>query len=167
MALLSNSSGTKDRVHPLRTPGALLFAYGTLQFADVLTALIDRVPQTQAARVTGWRAAALADRSYPGLVAANGTATGLALAGLTNAEIQLIDDYESGPYVLRQLALDDGFTAWAYVWTDEAAVLAYDWSMPRFADERLAVFVRQCRTWRAGYEAAGRVSAGLDRPQDG
>jgi gamma-glutamylcyclotransferase (GGCT)/AIG2-like uncharacterized protein YtfP len=161
------SSGTGGRARPLGTPGALLFAYGTLQFPDVLTALIDRVPQTQAAAATGWRAAALAGRSYPGLVTARSTATGLILAGLSDQEFQLIDDFESGPYALRQLALADGRTAWAYVWTDEAAVLPEDWSRQHFADARLAAFVTQCGSWRASYEAAGRVAADLHRPQDG
>jgi gamma-glutamylcyclotransferase (GGCT)/AIG2-like uncharacterized protein YtfP len=163
---VAGSSGTEGRARALRTPGALLFAYGTLQFPDVLTALIDRVPQTHAAAATGWRAAALAGRSYPGLVAARSTATGLVLAGLSDAEIQLIDDFESGPYNLRQLTLADGRTAWAYVWTDGASVLPDDWSRRHFANVRLTAFVSQCRSWRASYEAADRITADLHRPQD-
>ena len=160
------SAGTEGRARALLTPGALLFAYGTLQFPEVLTALIDRVPQTQAASATGWRAAALAGRSYPGLVAARSTATGLGVAGLSDAEIQLIDDFESGPYTLLELTLADGRGACAYVWTDTAAVLPDDWSRQQFSDSRLASFVAQCRTWRASYEAAGRVTVDLHRPQD-
>jgi gamma-glutamylcyclotransferase (GGCT)/AIG2-like uncharacterized protein YtfP len=160
------SPDTRGRARALQSPGALLFAYGTLQFPDVLTALIDRVPQAQAASVTGWRAAALAGRSYPGLVAARSTATGLVLAGLRSQESQLIDDFESGPYALLQLTLDDSRSAWAYVWTDQAAVLPDNWSRQYFADARLAAFVVQCRSWRASYEAAGRVTAQLHRPQD-
>jgi len=160
------SSGTEDRARPLRSHGALLFAYGTLQFADVLMALIDRVPQTEAASVTGWRAAALAGRSYPGLVARPSAAAGLIIAGLSDQEIQLIDDFESGPYALMALRLDDGRIAWAYVWTDPAAVLPADWSKQQFADARLAGFVTQCRRWRTDYEAAGRVTGELHRPQD-
>lgn len=163
---LVNSPDIGSRARPLRTPGALLFAYGTLQFPDVLAALIDRVPQTQPAAAAGWRAAALVGRSYPGLVAARSMASGLILAGLDAAELQLIDDYESGPYALLQLALAEGGTAWAYVWTDEAAVLPEDWSRQHFADAKLAAFIAQCRSWRASYEAAGRVVANLHRPQD-
>jgi gamma-glutamylcyclotransferase (GGCT)/AIG2-like uncharacterized protein YtfP len=163
---VDGSSGSRGRAGALLTPGALLFAYGTLQFPDVLTALIDRVPQTGAAQATGWRAAALAGRRYPGLVTAPSTATGLVLAGLSEAEIQLIDDFESGPYILRQLTLANGRTAWAYVWTDEASVLPADWSRQHFADATLPAFVSQCRSWRASYEAAERITADLNRPQD-
>ena len=160
------SSGTRGRARPLRAPGALLFAYGTLQFPDVLTTLIDRVPQSQAAAATGWRVAALAGRSYPGLVPASSTAIGLVLSGLSDDEIQLIDDFESGPYTLLELTLADGRAACAYVWTDTAAVLPDDWSRQQFSDSGLASFVAQCRTWRASYEAAGRVTVDLHRPQD-
>jgi gamma-glutamylcyclotransferase (GGCT)/AIG2-like uncharacterized protein YtfP len=77
----------------------LLFVYGTLQFPDVLRVLLGRVPPAQPATATGWRAAALAGRSYPGLVAGTGTGTGtvsgLVLAGLASAEVQTLDAFES------------------------------------------------------------------------
>jgi gamma-glutamylcyclotransferase (GGCT)/AIG2-like uncharacterized protein YtfP len=143
-----------------------LFAYGTLQFAEVLAVLLGRVPHSEPAAVTGWRAAALAGRSYPGLVAAHSTTTGVVLAGLGRREVEIIDDFESGPYDLRPLALVDGRIAWAYVWTDPAAVLPADWSSAEFAERTLADFVLRCREWRLGYEAAGRLAADVHRPQD-
>jgi gamma-glutamylcyclotransferase (GGCT)/AIG2-like uncharacterized protein YtfP len=161
--------GTADgrrRVRQLLAHDGSLFAYGTLQFAEVLTVLLGRVPQTEPAAVTGWRAAALAGRSYPGLVAADGTTTGVVLAGLGRQDVEIIDDFESGPYELRPLTLSDGRVAWAYVWTDPAVVLPADWSSAEFADRTLAIFVRRCREWRLGYAAAGRLAADLHRPQD-
>jgi hypothetical protein len=143
-----------------------LFAYGTLQFADVMTVLLGRVPPAEPAAAPGWRAAALAGRSYPGLVAAAGTATGVVMTGLGAHEMQIIDDFESGPYELRLLTLADGRSAWAYVWTDGAAVLPADWSSAEFAERTLATFVSRCRDWRLSYETAGRLTAGLHRPQD-
>lgn len=160
------SSGTPGRASRLLTEGGSLFAYGTLQFPEVLMVLLGRVPKTEPAAVSGWRAAALAGRSYPGLVAAAGTATGRVLPGLGRREIQIIDDFESGPYDLRPLTLADGRTAWVYVWTDPAAVQPEDWSCEDFAARTLAAFVVRCRDWRLSYEAAGRLVADLRRPQD-
>ena len=47
-----------------------LFVYGTLMFPEVLEVLLGRTPEMAPAALDGWRAAALADRVYPGLVAA-------------------------------------------------------------------------------------------------
>jgi len=137
----------------------LLFVYGTLQFPSVLRVLLGRVPRTQLAAAAGFRAAALAGRSYPGLVAGVGTVNGLVLAGLTPAETLILDAFEAGPYDFRGLTLTDGRTAWAYVWTDASAVLPGDWSAQEFAASRLGTFVVQCRVWRANY-AAGSSGTG-------
>jgi gamma-glutamylcyclotransferase (GGCT)/AIG2-like uncharacterized protein YtfP len=160
------SSGAPGRASRLIAEGGSLFTYGTLQFPEVLMVLLGRSPKTEPAAVSGWRAAALAGRSYPGLVAAAGTATGRVLSGLGRQDIQIIDDFESGPYELRPLTLADGLTAWAYVWTDLAAVRPEDWSCEDFAARTLATFVLRCRDWRLSYEAAGRLGADLHRPQD-
>jgi len=143
-----------------------LFAYGTLQFAEVLRELLDRVPVHGPGAVAGWRAAALAGRVYPGLVRADGEVTGMLLTGLTSAELRVIDEYESGPYELELLTLKDGRYGWAYAWTDQAEVLAHDWSPGEFADLHLADFAEKCRAWRDGYEAAGGTGRGIRRPHD-
>src|SRR5713101_1605232 len=61
-----------------------LFAYGTLQFRGVLGALLRRVPEHAPGTVTGWRVAALAARTYPGMVpAGQAPAVGILISGLT------------------------------------------------------------------------------------
>lgn len=60
----------------------LLFVYGTLQIPEVLEGLLGRVPRSTRAIAKGWRAAALECRVYPGLVSADGTATGRLLSDL-------------------------------------------------------------------------------------
>jgi gamma-glutamylcyclotransferase (GGCT)/AIG2-like uncharacterized protein YtfP len=132
----------------------------------VLAVLLGRVPAHTAGAVAGWRAAALAGRVYPGLVRADGEVTGVLVTGLTRAELHLIDEYESGPYQLERLTLNDGRDGWTYAWTDHAAVLPHDWSPAEFADLHLSVFAEKCRTWRDGYEAAGRTGRGIRRPHD-
>ena len=117
-----------------------LFVYGTLQFPEVLRALLGRVPDGSPTTLDGWRAAALARRPYPGLVQADATVGGMLLTGLRAEELEVLDEYESGPYDLRKLSLADGRPAWSYVWTDATCVLPSDWSADEFAAEHLHDF---------------------------
>jgi gamma-glutamylcyclotransferase (GGCT)/AIG2-like uncharacterized protein YtfP len=145
-----------------------LFVYGTLQFRDVQRVLLGRIPDSSAAALAGWRAAALARRTYPGLVQAAATVHGMLLAGLTTDEIELLDEYESGPYDLRKLTLADGRAAWAYVWTDPSIVQVHDWSAVGFATEYLPGFVMQCRAWlssRAEARSSGRPAIRSHDPE--
>ena len=142
-----------------------LFAYGTLQFPDVLHALLGRIPDSSPTTLDGWRAAALARRTYPGLVPASATVPGTLLTGLAAEELQVLDEYESGPYDLRRLSLTDGRSAWSYVWTDVTAVLASNWSAGKFAAEHLTGFVAQVRAWVAGRAAANSGGRAF-RPHD-
>ncbi len=112
-----------DRPAALIAERGDLFVYGTLQFPDVLEVLLGRIPQISAAVLVGWRAAALVRRTYPGLIPAATTVRGMLVTGLTDDEVVLLDEYESGPYDLRKLTLTDGRDAWAYVWTDASSVL--------------------------------------------
>jgi gamma-glutamylcyclotransferase (GGCT)/AIG2-like uncharacterized protein YtfP len=162
----SPGRGLASRADRLTDGPAALFAYGTLQFAEVLRVLLDRVPARTPGAVAGWRAAALAGRVYPGLVRADGAVTGLFITDLTRAELGIIDEYESGPYELERLILNDGRDGWTYTWTDHAEVLPHDWSPGEFADLHLAAFTEKCRAWWDGYEAAGRTGRGIRRPHD-
>jgi gamma-glutamylcyclotransferase (GGCT)/AIG2-like uncharacterized protein YtfP len=148
-------SARPGRAAALITQRGALFAYGTLQFPEILCVLLGRMPAARPASLAGWRPAALAGRGYPGLVPGTGTVTGLVLSGLTAGEIQVVDAYESGPYELREVTMSDGARVWTYVWTDPAAVLAYDWSKAQFAVEQITTFLELCRGWRESYELPG------------
>lgn len=143
-----------------------LFVYGTLQFPEVLGVLLGRIPQISAAVLAGWRAASLARRTYPGLTPATTTVRGMLVTGLTDDEIVLLDEYESGPYDLRKLTLTDGRDAWAYVWTDASSLLAADWSAARFAADELPGFVVQCHAWLASRAQAKSGGQPATRPHD-
>jgi gamma-glutamylcyclotransferase (GGCT)/AIG2-like uncharacterized protein YtfP len=143
-----------------------LFVYGTLQFPEVLRALLGRMPASKPVTLDGWRAAALARRPYPGLVAANATVPGMLLTGLTAEELEILDEYESGPYDLREFSLTDGRPAWSYVWTDASCVLASDWSADEFAAEHLFGFVARVGDWLAGRADADSAGRTAFRPHD-
>jgi hypothetical protein len=132
---------------------AALFAYGTLQFPEVLQVLLGRVPGHTPGAITGWRAAALPGLVYPGLVPAGrtgSTVSGVLLAGLTSAEWRIIDAYEDDSYGLGRLTLTDGRPGWAYFYDRGAGVLPHDWSAGEFAVRHLAGFAESCRALACG-----------------
>ena len=124
----------------------MLFVYGTLQFAVVLEAVIGRVPALAPAAVVGWRVAALPGRVYPGLVPAalGARAVGQVLSGLTAGEWAALDAFEGASYERRELDLDGGGRAFAYVWLDVDHVAGHDWDPARFAAVELADYVDGC-----------------------
>jgi gamma-glutamylcyclotransferase (GGCT)/AIG2-like uncharacterized protein YtfP len=116
----------------------------------VLLALLGRVPAREEVSVEGWRAAALPERVYPGLVpAADAIVHGLLLTGLTAAERLVLDDFEWPMYELRRLRLADGRHGMAYVWgRREIRASDEDWSPADFEARHLAAFVERCAAWR-------------------
>jgi hypothetical protein len=142
-----------DRPRLAQAP-RLLFVYGSLTFPAVLAALLGRVPHRTPGAATGWRAAALRDRLFPGMVPAAGdgppeVVAGQVLAGLTTAEWAILDDFEGPLYDLRRLRLDDGTTAHAYVCTAATLVLDAGWDRAAFADRHLDSYLTMCSGWLA------------------
>jgi hypothetical protein len=113
--------------------------------------LIGRVPQYVPATAPGWRVACLPERTYPALVAADATALGMTVDGLTADDWRVIDAFEDALYDLKPLSLSDGRHGWAYVCPDAAKALATTWNPERFATEHLANYVDRCAAWRMHY----------------
>jgi len=142
-----------DWIGRVRAGRADLFAYGTLQFAEVLGALLGRVPEHRPAAVAGWRAACLRRLSYPGLVTADavadgGLATGILLTGLSEADWRILDAYEDAEYDLMPVELADAARALTFRYTRSDLVLPQTWSAAEFAVRHLPAFAEQCRSWR-------------------
>ncbi|HEV7933056.1 MAG TPA: gamma-glutamylcyclotransferase family protein [Actinomadura sp.] len=151
----SQPCGRTDR---LSAAPEALFVYGSLQFPDVLIALIGRVPDHSPTAAKGWRTAALPERVYPGLTPADGTAGGYLLTGLTAEEWRVLDAFEDTVYELQRLDLTDGRHGWAYVCDPNAEVLSEDWSAEEFTREHLPAYVQRCAAWRQRYEARDQAS---------
>jgi gamma-glutamylcyclotransferase (GGCT)/AIG2-like uncharacterized protein YtfP len=118
-----------------------LFVYGTLRFAQVLRAVLGRVPEGGPGTAAGWRTAALDGRVYPALVPApDATAEGLLLTGVTPEERERLDEFEGEAYELRPLPMTDGRYAWAYVWRG-GEVLEQDWDAEAFAARDLPAYL--------------------------
>lgn len=136
---------------PVPVPqGEPLFVYGTLMFPEVLEVLLARTPAMEVATLDGWRAAALADRVYPGLVAAPapGAVDGRLLLDLDADEYEVLDAFEDVLYERRILPLADGRPAMTYVWLDDALVLPHDWDAEAFVTDHLPTYVAHWSDWR-------------------
>jgi gamma-glutamylcyclotransferase (GGCT)/AIG2-like uncharacterized protein YtfP len=137
-----------------------LFVYGSLQFPDVLFALIDRVPDHSPAAAHGWRITALPGRVYPGLVPGQGTASGYLITGLAAEEWRLLDAFEDPVYNLQRLDLVDGRHGWTYVCNPDAEVLPHDWSIEDFTNQHLPAYIERCAAWRQRHERRDQEQAG-------
>jgi gamma-glutamylcyclotransferase (GGCT)/AIG2-like uncharacterized protein YtfP len=154
-----------DRLARVLAGPSALFVYGTLLFADVLRALIGRVPDGTPAAAPGWRAAALPGHPYPGLVRAEGAVVaGRLLTGLRPAEWRVIDAFENGGYDLTGLTLTDGRHCWAYTWAHDVAPRPDDWSAEEFAARHLAVYVERLAGRRPDEPSAGGGAASASEP---
>ncbi|MGC5342629.1 gamma-glutamylcyclotransferase family protein [Streptomyces sp. DT24] len=136
--------------HRLTRRQNTLFVYGSLTFPEVLRAVLGRVPEHRPASAAGWRAAALRDRPFPGLVRGDGVVTGLVLSAMTEREWRTADDFEGPFYDLVTLALVPGGFASAYVCATDGPVLPADWDRDRFAAEEMDAYLQRCAAFRAG-----------------
>lgn len=80
----------------------MLFVYGTLQDADILSAVLGRpmdLAEPLPATAPGYRAVAYPGRVYPALVAsATDNAPGLLLGGLSERDLAVLDAFEGEEY---------------------------------------------------------------------
>jgi gamma-glutamylcyclotransferase (GGCT)/AIG2-like uncharacterized protein YtfP len=134
--------GRRDR---LSQGPNVLFCYGTLQFDDVLKALLGRIPERAPASAPGYRAAALEGRVYPGLVvrAFGGAAPGVVLTDLSNEEWRILDAFEDERYDLKEVTLSTGARGWAYIWPG-GDVRVEDWDAEKFAAQHLSAYAARC-----------------------
>lgn len=90
-------------------PAPLLFAYGTLQDADVLAAVLGRpveIAALRAATAPGFKAVAYPGRVYPALVACAGEAApGRAIENLTALDLAVLDAFEGEEYRRASLTI--------------------------------------------------------------
>jgi gamma-glutamylcyclotransferase (GGCT)/AIG2-like uncharacterized protein YtfP len=149
------SSPNSGRLALVSADPAPLFVFGSLLFPDVLRVLIDRDPHRVPTTITGWRAIALPERVYPGLIPDEAaTATGHLLDDLTAAEWETLDAFEADIYTLARVHLDHTRHAWAYACANAAEFLtAGPWSPDEFACGHLPAYLERCAAWRHGYES--------------
>ncbi|MFP5321556.1 MAG: gamma-glutamylcyclotransferase family protein [Acidimicrobiia bacterium] len=122
-----------------------LFVYGTLQHPPLLEQLLGRVPDLRPATLTGWRAARLRGRVYPGLLPGAGPATGHVLE-VDADELEVLDAFEGPQYERIGVRVSvDGAEVDAAAWRlrDEHAHLAEgsDWDLDAFVTRDASAFL--------------------------
>jgi gamma-glutamylcyclotransferase (GGCT)/AIG2-like uncharacterized protein YtfP len=126
-----------------------LFAYGSLQFPEVIYAVIGRSPNGVPARLPGYRRGRLRGRSFPGVTAeANAVCPGVLYRSLTRQEWVLLDAFEDDFYQRLSLPVFAGDDreefAEVYVVEDsfKGLLLTGDWDPEGFRQHDLKRFLQ-------------------------
>ena len=127
---------------------ARVFAYGTLEFSELLEAVAGRVFPRADAVLDGYARYALFGRNYPGLVAEPGAKThGTLLTGIDAESLLRIDEFEDDFYERRSLPVVANTTqlveAYVYVIPERhrAVVSNEPWSPQDFERLHLADYL--------------------------
>lgn len=127
-----------------------LFVYGTLLADEVLQRLLNRVPPTKPASLTGYARYGIKGQVFPAIIKSTPTSSvhGKVLLELTPDEIQTLDDYEDEEYVKETVfpVLEDGvrLEAQVYVWRDDLRhLLEGEWNYDAWRLAHLSSWVEQ------------------------
>lgn len=125
-----------------------LFVYGTLEFPDVLRAVIGRERRYVTAYALEHRRALLRNRIYPGLTPCEGRTTrGRLYAGVDATDLARLDDFEGSEYRRCEIRVAvprrPVMSAWAYVIPaeDASALSSAPWDPDTFAREYRSEYI--------------------------
>jgi gamma-glutamylcyclotransferase (GGCT)/AIG2-like uncharacterized protein YtfP len=126
-----------------------LFAYGTLVFPEVLSAVAGRPLAREPATLEGYLRRGVIGEIFPAIVegAEHDRVAGVLYAGLDSREWARLDRFEGDLYVRRRVTVARG-DAFAYVlaarWRHRLA--AQPWDPAAFARDHLAAFLARLTT---------------------
>lgn len=132
-----------------RSERAPLAAYGTLQFPEILEALLGRVPEVEPVAIVDHEARRLPGVAYPGLVAVHtGACPAQLIADLSVEEWDALDEYEDDFYELLPVMVQrqggERAEALAYVVPSSIASAAL-WTPDWFLETQLETFLGDLR----------------------
>lgn len=129
---------------------SFVFAYGTLLFDEIITALIGRVPPSEKAIVHNMRRIRVPGRPYPALISAPGhQVEGRLYHEISAVELKTIDQYEGEEYRKAQIMVTRSATnrpIVANVWlhaSPEQVKRTEDWDPEKFRQFHLAIFLKE------------------------
>ncbi|KAL1207125.1 AIG2-like protein D [Cardamine amara subsp. amara] len=102
-----------------------VFVYGSLMADDVVRLLIDRIPQTSSAILPDFHRFSIKGRVYPAILpAVSKKVSGKVLFGITDRELQILDEFEDTEYVRNnvQVLLTDSsekLQTKTYIWANK------------------------------------------------
>lgn len=129
-----------------------MFAYGTLQFDDVMEVVVGRRFSGAPARLLGYRRGRVLGRTYPAIVAAETETTeGVVFEDVDDEALARLDVFEGSLYVREWLTLEPGDGAFGYVIAPGKEHLLSDrpWCPDEFLLEHGEAFLESCRRSRA------------------
>ncbi|KAL6775751.1 hypothetical protein ACKKBG_A18350 [Auxenochlorella protothecoides x Auxenochlorella symbiontica] len=130
-----------------------IFVYGTLQYPEVLRALIGRVPDLTPATLTGYRRYCVSQQVFPAIIPgeADDSVKGYTLYGLNAHEVKVMDEFESEEYVKTAGAVLNAETdrlesVLYYVWHPslESQLERRSWSPEAFREQHLQAYTKMC-----------------------
>jgi gamma-glutamylcyclotransferase (GGCT)/AIG2-like uncharacterized protein YtfP len=130
-------------------PSLMLFAYGTLQDADVLGALVGKIAATtsrQPARAPGFAIVTYPGRTYPALVPSpTSVAQGTLIGALDAFDLAIIDAFEGDEYqrILIPIQIPTAtFPAFAYLPTIQVPLAGSPWSLAGWTNQHKQAFLQ-------------------------
>lgn len=126
-----------------------LFAYGTLQIAEVLQAVIGQRRDGVPALLPGYRRFCVPGKPYPAMVVDRASSvSGLLYDGLSAAELALLDYYEGELYERQELLVrvqSAQVPALSYVLSRAHGALVTEepWDLQAFEREHLASYLQR------------------------
>jgi gamma-glutamylcyclotransferase (GGCT)/AIG2-like uncharacterized protein YtfP len=126
-----------------------LFAYGTLQIAEILVQLIGRPLPALHAVLVGYRCFRVSEKPYPAIIAEPGASvSGLLQTDVSPAELALLDRYEGDFYERRLVELQTAGGAvpgFAYVLraAHREQLSGEEWDLARFRRDHLAHYLAE------------------------
>jgi gamma-glutamylcyclotransferase (GGCT)/AIG2-like uncharacterized protein YtfP len=133
-----------------------LFAYGTLQIPEILVQLIGRSLPAVPAVLAGYRCFRVREKPYPAIIAQPGASvSGLLHAGVSEADLALLDQYEGEFYERQLVELQTGAGAvpgFAYVLrtAHREQLGGEEWDLAAFQRNQLVHYLEEvARTRRA------------------
>lgn len=132
-----------------------IFAYGTLELAEIVRALLGRLPAHRPARLAGFTRGLLLGQPYPGITERTGAfTTGVLYEGISSRELRLLDRFESRIYERRAVRVRCGgaraVLAETYVVTPRQRhrITTRVWDAATFAERYLAEYEPHCASLR-------------------
>ena len=142
-----------------------LFAYGTLQFPELLYAVCGQRCSGEAALLRGHRREGVRGEVYPAIIRSPGAVVdGMLFRGLTPTALRALDAFEGREYrrVRGRVALDAHrhVPAVFYVAAPTLRVRldGRPWDARRFASSSLSAYLTRCRRERSSRRRSGRGS---------
>jgi len=130
--------------------GDTYFFYGTLMDPDIRMQVLGRPVTARPAVARGYRAYRHARATYPVLrPAPHGSAPGVVVDGLTEADAARLHWYEGPEYHCRRIEViapgNCSVSAWAFVGTDTVPVSSAQWNFKAWQSRHRTPFLRQLR----------------------